>query len=58
MFQKGIQCGITQAAKIYAKASNKYMVDQHNLHNTSKYPNYLQGNSLYECTMIQKNANT
>ena len=54
MFQKGIQCGITQAAK----ASNKYMVDQHNLHNTSKYPNYLQGNSLYECTMIQKNANT
>ena len=41
MFEKGIRDGIMQAVKRYAKANNKYMKDQYNPDEKSRYLQYL-----------------
>ena len=47
MVEKGIQGGITQAVKRYAKANNKYMKDLYNPDEESIYLQYLDANNLY-----------
>ena len=47
MFEKYIRDVITQAAKQYAKADNKYTKDQHNPNEKSRYLQYLDTNNLY-----------
>ena len=48
MLEKGItQVDITQAVKIYVKASNKDMVDFYNHHELIKFLAYIAANNLY-----------
>ena len=47
MVKKGIQGGITEAVKRYARANNKYMKDLYNLEEKSIYLQYLDANNLY-----------
>ena len=48
MLEKGItQVDITQAVKIYVKASNKYMVDFYNHHELIKFLAYIAANNPY-----------
>ena len=47
MVEKGIQGGITQAAKHYAKANNKYMKDLYNPDELSIYFQCVDTNNLY-----------
>ena len=53
MVEKGIQGGITQAVKRYAKANNKYMKDLYNPDEKSMYLQYLDANNLYGWAMVQ-----
>ena len=53
MFDTGIWGRITQAAKRYAKANNKYMKDLYNPDEESIYIQYLDANKLYGWAMIQ-----
>ena len=53
MVEKGIRDGITQAAKHYAKANNKYMNDLYNPDKEGIYPQYLDANNLYGWAMVQ-----
>ena len=53
MFEKGIQGGITQAVKRYAKANNKYMKDLYNPDEESIYLEYVDANNLYGLEMVQ-----
>ena len=52
MVEKGIQGGITQAVKRYAKANNKYMNDLYNPDEKSIYLQYLDANNLYGWKMV------
>ena len=52
MVEKGIRGGITQAAKRYAKANNKYMKDLYNPDELNMYLQYVDASSLYRRTMI------
>ena len=52
MVEKGIQGGITQAVKRYAKANNKYMNDLYNPDEKSTYLQYLDANNLYGWKMV------
>ena len=54
IFEKGIQGGITQAVKRYAKANNKYLNDLYNPDEENIYLYYLDGNNLYGWAMVQK----
>ena len=53
MVQKGIRGGITQAAKRYVKANNKYMKDLYNPDEESIYLQYLDANNFYGWAMVQ-----
>ena len=53
MFDTGIWGRITQAAKRYAKANNKYTKDLYNPDEESIYIQYLDANKLYGWAMIQ-----
>ena len=53
MVEKGIRGGITQAAKRYVKANNKYMKDLYNPDKESIYLQYLDANNLYGWAMVQ-----
>ena len=46
LLKKGIQDGITQALKRYAKVNNKYMKDQYKSDGTITYLQYLDADSL------------
>ena len=52
MVEKGIQGGITQAVKRYAKANNKYMNALCNPDEKSIYLQYLDANNLYGRAMV------
>ena len=52
MVEKGIQGGITQAIKWYAKANNKYIKDLYNPDKLSIYLQYMDANNLYRWAMI------
>ena len=54
LLKKGIQDGITQALKLYAKVNNKYMKDQYKSDEKSTYVKDLDANNLFEWEMIQK----
>ena len=54
LLKKGIQDGITQALKLYAKVNNKYMKDQYKSDEKSTYVKDLDANNLFEWAMIQK----
>ena len=45
--EKGIRGGITQAAKRYAKANNKFMKDLYNPNKKSIFLQYLDASNLY-----------
>ena len=47
MFECGIRGGITQAVHRYAKANNKYMGEQHNPEEVSRFLQYLDTNNLH-----------
>ena len=53
MLGKGIRGGITQAVKLYAKASNKYMKDLYNTDEEGIYLQYVDVNNLYGWSMVQ-----
>ena len=53
MVEKGIQGGITQAVKRYAKANNKYMKDLYNPDELSIYLQYVDASNLYRWVMIK-----
>ena len=53
MVEKGIQGGIKQAVKRYAKANNKYMKDPYNPNEKSLYLQYLDANNFYGWAMVQ-----
>ena len=53
MVQKGIRGGITQAAKRYVKANNKYMKDLYNPDEESIYLQYLDASNFYGWAMVQ-----
>lgn len=52
IFKKGIRCGITQAARRSAKASNKYMTEQLNLDEKSTYLQNLDANNIYKSIIL------
>ena len=52
MVEKGIQVGITQAVKRYAKANDKYMKSLYNPNELSIYLHCVDLNNLYGWTMI------
>ena len=47
MAEKGIQGGITQAVKRYARANNKFIKDLYNPEEESIYLEYVDANNLY-----------
>ena len=47
MVEKGIQGGITQAVKRYARANNKFIKDLYNPEEESIYLEYVDANNLY-----------
>ena len=53
MVEKDIRGGISQAAKRYAKANNKYMKDLYNPDEESIFLQYLDANNLYGWAMAQ-----
>ena len=53
MIDKGIRCGICQAAHRHAKANNEYMKN-YDKSIESSYREYLDANNLYGWTMPQK----
>ena len=53
MVEKGIQGGISQAVKRYAKTNNKYMKGLYNPDEKSIYLQYLDANNLYRWAMVQ-----
>ena len=53
LFEKGIQGGITQTVKRYAKANNKYMKDLYNPDKMSIYLQYVDAKNLYGWAMVQ-----
>ena len=53
MIEKGIWGGITQAAKRYAKATNRYMKDLYNPDEEIIYLQYLDANNRYVWAMVQ-----
>ena len=53
MIVKGIQGGITEAVKHYAKANNKYMKDLYNPDELSMCLQYLDANIFYGWAMVQ-----
>ena len=52
MVQKGIQGGITQVVKRYAKANNKYMKDLYNADEKSIYLQYLDATNHYGWAVV------
>ena len=54
MVEKGIQGGIRQAVKRYAKTNNKYMKGLYNPDEESIYLQYLDANNLYRWAMVQE----
>ena len=53
MIEKGIWGGITQAAKRYVKATNRYMKDLYNPDEEIIYLPYLDANNLYIWAIAQ-----
>ena len=53
MVEKGIQGGITQAVKRYARANNKFIKDLYNPEEESIYLEYVDANNLYGQAMVQ-----
>ena len=53
MLEKGIQGGIIQAVKRYAKVNNKYIKDLYNPDEESIYLQYLDASNLYGWAMVQ-----
>ena len=51
--EKGIRGGITQAAKRYAKANNKFMKDLYNPNKKSIFLQYLDASNLYGWAMVK-----
>ena len=47
MVEKGIQGGINQAVKRYARANNKFIKDLYNPEEESIYLEYVDANNLY-----------
>ena len=54
ILEKGFWGEILQAVKRYAKDNNKYVKEQCNRDETSKYLQYLDTNNLYGRAMVQK----
>ena len=52
MVENGVRGGITQSAKRYARANNKYMKDLYNPDELSIYLQYVDANNLYGWAMI------
>ena len=53
MFERGIRGGITQAVHRYARANNKYMGENFNPKEDSRFLQYLDANNLYSWAMSQ-----
>ena len=51
LFEKGIRGGVSSIMHRYGKANNKYMTEDYNLAEHSKYLQYLDANNLYGWAM-------